>query len=77
MNASNKSTCGRLKNGRKLGKSKSVCLHFCQLKTRRKLHNDPNLKMNGCPIKDVRERGISVSLLASCLYTAHHSTKDF
>ena len=39
-------------NGFKFSKSKTVCMHFCQLRT---LHPDPSLTMGGDPIKVVKE----------------------
>ena len=39
-------------NGFKFSKSKTVCMHFCQLRT---LHPDPSLTMDGDPIKVVKE----------------------
>ena len=38
--------------GFKFSKSKTVCMHFCQLRT---LHPDPSLTMGGNPIKVVKE----------------------
>ena len=39
-------------NGFKFSKSKTTGVHFCQ---KRKHHNDPDLKLNGIPIKIVKE----------------------
>ena len=39
-------------NGFKFSKSKTMGIHFCQ---KRKHHNDPDLKLNGTPIKIVKE----------------------
>ena len=39
-------------NGFKFSKSKTTGVHFCQ---KRKHHNDPDLKLNGTPIKIVKE----------------------
>ena len=39
-------------NGFKFSKSKTVCMHFCHLRT---LHPDPSLTMDGDPIKVVKE----------------------
>ena len=39
-------------NGFKFSKSKTVCMHFCQLRT---LHPDPSLMMDGDPIKVIKE----------------------
>ena len=40
------------KNGFKFSKSKTVCMHFCQL---RKAHDDPVLTLDGTPIPVVEE----------------------
>ena len=40
------------RNGFKFAKSKTVCMHFCQL---RKAHDDPVLTLNGQPIPVVEE----------------------
>ena len=40
------------KNGFKFSKSKTVCMHFCQL---RGMHNDPDLRLDGIPIPVVEE----------------------
>jgi hypothetical protein len=39
-------------NGFKFSKSKTTGVHFCQ---KRKHHTDPDLKLNGTPIKIVKE----------------------
>ena len=39
-------------NGFKFSKSKTVCLHFCNL---RKAHNDPVLTLDGTPVPVVEE----------------------
>ena len=39
-------------NGFKFSKSKTICMHFCHLRT---LHPDPSLTMDGDPIKVVKE----------------------
>ena len=39
-------------NGFKFSKSKTICMHFCHLRT---LHPDPSLTMDGNPIKVVKE----------------------
>ena len=41
-----------IKNGFKFSKSKTVCMHFCQL---RKAHDDPVLTLDGTPIPVVEE----------------------
>ena len=41
-----------LESGYTFSKSKTQCVHFCQM---RKLHNDPELTLNGTPIKVVKE----------------------
>ena len=41
------------KNGFKFSKSKTVCMHFCQL---RKAHDDPVLTLDGTPIPVVRKQ---------------------
>ena len=39
-------------NGFKFSTTKTVCVHFCRL---RKLHCDPQLSLNGCPLPAVEE----------------------
>ena len=41
-----------LENGFKFSKTKTCCIHFCN---KRKMHNDPQLFLNGTPIKVVKE----------------------
>ena len=41
-----------IRNGFKFSKSKTVCMHFCQL---RKVHDDPVLTLDGQPISMVEE----------------------
>ena len=43
-------------NGFKFSKSKTICMHFCHLRT---LHPDPSLTMDGDPIKVVKGDEIS------------------
>ena len=40
------------KTGFKFSKFKTVCMHFCQLRT---AHNDPVLTLDGTPIPVVKE----------------------
>ena len=48
----NKLHAWTLENGFKFSKSKTVCMHFCRLRT---LHLDPELYLDGDPIKVVQE----------------------
>ena len=41
-----------LENGFKFSRSKTVCMHFCQ---QRKMHNDPQLFLDGTPLPVVQE----------------------
>ena len=41
-----------VQNGFRFSKAKTVCMHFCQLRT---MHNDPELKINGDSINVVKE----------------------
>ena len=48
----NCASTGSLGTGLNVSISKTQCMHFCQM---RKMHNDPDLNLNGTPIKVVKE----------------------
>ena len=57
------------KNGSKFSKTKTVCMHFCQL---RKVHDDPVLTLDVTPIPVIEETKLFIILIKKTyVYTSH------